>query len=119
MDRRAIKQAMTTQEYRQDRSRCSALARIMAMPTFQAAIAAAMQDMDFKEASIIQNNGDASPHMELRLLNQRMGVTLFITALKLMTEPLESAPPEPEPDYGAGEEAAKLANAGWEPVGGA
>jgi hypothetical protein len=110
---------MTGLDFRSDRARCSHLARILEMPTFKLAVEAAMEDLDLKEASLIQNNGDASSNMELRLLNQRMGHTLLLAAFKVMTEPLTDAPPEPEPDYGAGEEAAKLANAGWEPVGGA
>jgi hypothetical protein len=110
---------VTSTEFRGERSRCSALARILDMPTFKAAVEAAKKDMDFKEASMINHASDASPNLELRLLNQRKGMTEFLVTLQLMTEPLTDAPPEPEPDYGAGEEAAKLANAGWEPVGGA
>ena len=103
-------------EFRKDRSRCSNLARILEMNVFRQAIEAATRDLDFKEASAINHNGDASPNMELRLQNQRKGHNDLLIALKLMTEPLDEAPPDPIPDYGAGEEAAKLANAGWEPV---
>lgn len=104
---------MTPAEFRSDRSRCSHLQRILEMNTFKQAVEAAMQDMAYREASIINHTMDASPTLELRLLNQRKGVTEFLVALELMTKPEESAPPDPEPDYGAGEEMAKLANTGW------
>lgn len=109
---------MTGTDFRSDRSRCSHLSRIMEMSVFKQAVAAVFEDLSLTEAQILNHNLDASSNLELRLQNCRKGHNDFLYALKMYCEPLADAPQEPLPDYGAGEEAAKLAGAetGWLPT---
>lgn len=111
---------MTGTDFRSDRSRCSHLSRIMDMSVFKQAVAAAFEDLALDEAHVLNKNADATPNLELRLLNQRKGAGDLLLALKLMCKPLDTAPPESPPDYSAGEQAAKLAfgteQEGWLPT---
>lgn len=111
---------MTRDEFRSNKGRCMALARLIAMPTFQNAVTAIFEGLDIDHAHILNNALDASERVEMRLIQQRKGHNDFILALKMLCEPLETAVDDPEPDYGAGEEAARQMSAGdpWtqEPV---
>lgn len=109
---------MTTTEFRQDRSRCSMLERVLKMPVVKAAFDAAFEDLDNIHARVIEErSSSASPDLELRLMNERKGyLGLRNTLYSLLTQPIETAPEEPISDYGAGEQLARQASESWAPV---
>lgn len=94
---------MTANDFKNDPAKCEWLKRMMASNTFREALAAAFETFDIEGLARTRSNLQPSENFEIRIHNQRAGMTTLKLYLEDMCEPNQKPSELPEETYGADE----------------